>query len=243
MGKIDKTLETLWKKYYTDAVSSEQEDHVIYCATSAGVESYTKYFYENFKEHLDLGKGKEVLDIGCGLGVFPSFLSDAGFKVTAVDYVPEMVQVAKKRMRDKPIQFRVADIYALPFPDNSFDYVTCFGVFQNLSEPSNALKEMFRVLKPGGVMAMTTLNALSLHYLLRKKKEIVPTLRYRPSEMRLLVANAGFDSIKEKGIYAFPSRMATDLFLKYHMHTVFNAVFRIGLLVSHSFYLEARKPK
>src|SRR3989344_5140318 len=126
-------LEEQWKNYYENAVISGKEDHVIYCATAAGVHSYTKYFYENFKEHMVSSKDRTVLDIGCGLGVFPSFLSDAGFKVTAVDYVPEMVEAARKRMAGKPIEFKVADIYSLPFPDDSFDFVTCFGVFQNLT--------------------------------------------------------------------------------------------------------------
>jgi len=243
MNKITRTPEEQWKEYYGSAVIKGQEDHVIYCATAAGVRSYTKYFHENFKEHLTSGKGKTALDVGCGLGVFPSFLSDYGFQVTAVDYVPEMIEAARKRMRGKSIQFAVADIYFLPFPDNSFDFVTCFGVFQNLGKPTDALKEMFRVLKPGGVMAMTTLNRLSLHYLLHKKKETVPTLRYRPSEMKRLLTHAGFVSVKEKGIYAFPSRIVTDAILKYHVNALLNAMFGAGLLLSHSFYLEARKPK
>lgn len=95
-----------------------------------------------------------VLDMGSGTGRFTIPLVERAASVTALDLSPEMLAVAKRKAEDKglTIQFREGDMTALPFPDNSFDVVTCMLAMMHVpvEERLNVFKEVTRVLVPGG---------------------------------------------------------------------------------------------
>lgn len=88
-------------------------------------------------------------DLGCGSGVFSSVLDQRGFDVTGVDISPGMIELAKSRY--PKVKFVVGDVEALPFPDASLDGVLMSGLLHHLPDPSLCIREVFRVLKPGGV--------------------------------------------------------------------------------------------
>jgi arsenite methyltransferase len=100
--------------------------------------------------------GEAVLDLGCGAG-FDSFVAaqlvgTAG-RVAGVDMSAEMVAVAAAGLREvtfPQIEFRVAEVEALPFPDASFDIALSNGVLNLIPDKAAALREIFRVLRPGG---------------------------------------------------------------------------------------------
>ena len=101
--------------------------------------------------------GMTLLDCGCGPGTitldFASIVAPAA--VAGVDIEPSQLQLARTQAahREKSnIQFAVADLYALPFPDSTFDAVFLHGVLEHMQEPVAALGEVRRVLKPGGVV-------------------------------------------------------------------------------------------
>lgn len=104
--------------------------------------------------------GGTVLDIGCGPGVFADRLSQLKCRTYGVDLSQKMAALAQGR--GFPLSsFMVGGIVQLPFKDNSFDSVLCSGVLEYLTEIESAIKEMSRVLKPGGRLIVTFPNKSS----------------------------------------------------------------------------------
>jgi ubiquinone/menaquinone biosynthesis C-methylase UbiE len=93
--------------------------------------------------------GGRVLDAGCGLGDWVTFLSARGYRATGVDYSQALVDTM---LREQPSAHWVqSDIRAMPFEEGAFDAVVSWGVVEHEEEgPSRALKEFCRVLAPGG---------------------------------------------------------------------------------------------
>lgn len=109
-------------------------------------------------------EGMRILEVGCGSGAFTIFAARAsGIKgeVYALDIQPRMLMQLKKKLsrsenRDiKNIKLVEGDAHKLPFNDNSFDVVYTVTVLQELPDQNRALKEMKRVLKPGGILAVS----------------------------------------------------------------------------------------
>jgi SAM-dependent methyltransferase len=101
---------------------------------------------------------KEVLDAACGLGYGCTTLAGAGAaRVVGVDVDSETVAGARARTNDL-VEFVEADIRALPFPDDSFDTITCFEAIEHLENPNDAFDEFARVLRPGGVLFVSSPN-------------------------------------------------------------------------------------
>ena len=105
--------------------------------------------------------GRTFLDIACGTGDLSIAIAEAGGESASVvggDFSPEMVEIGLQKVETKNLAGRVrlerADALSLPYPDNSFDGVTCaFGV-RNFADLDRGLKEMARVIKPGGRMVI-----------------------------------------------------------------------------------------
>jgi ubiquinone/menaquinone biosynthesis C-methylase UbiE len=98
------------------------------------------------------GKGKKLLEVGCGIGVDSIQLAQCGFDVTAVDLTENALLVAKEfaARRGVSIDFRLANAEKLEFPDAEFDAVYSFGVLHHTPDIAAAVGEVRRVLKPGG---------------------------------------------------------------------------------------------
>jgi ubiquinone/menaquinone biosynthesis C-methylase UbiE len=101
-----------------------------------------------------ISPGSNVLDIGCGTGHLAGELMQRGYAAWGVDLSEAMVAYAREHY--DPDRFRVGDIEQIPFPDNTFDAVMCLGVMEYLEKDEHALREMWRVLKPGGHAVITT---------------------------------------------------------------------------------------
>lgn len=116
-------------------------------------------------QKLPLTAGHRVLDIGCGPGWFWAATAKRlpeKLDVTLADQSPGMVEEAVNRCRPLPfaaVQGQQADAAALPFADNSFDVVVAMHMFYHLPDQAAGIAEMARVLKPGGVLAVTTNGA------------------------------------------------------------------------------------
>jgi SAM-dependent methyltransferase len=97
--------------------------------------------------------GVRLLDVATGPGYVAAQAAERGAEVVGLDFAAEMVAEASTRYPD--LTFREGDAEALPFPDASFDVVTCnFGLL-HFSHPERAIAEVGRVLRPGGRYAFT----------------------------------------------------------------------------------------
>ena len=105
-------------------------------------------------------QGRRVLEVGCGVGDFAVHLAQAGATMTAVDFSPSAIEMARARAvaHAVTVDFRAADAQALPFADASFDLLFSCECLEHLPDPARALKEMTRVLRPGGQLVLTTEN-------------------------------------------------------------------------------------
>jgi len=134
---------------------------------------------------LNLAPGSRGLDIGCGIGLQALLLAEAtspGGAVTGLDISAELLAYARSRIKASPlaerISFREGDWRSLPFPDNTFDWVwSCDCVGYPSGDLLAALKEIVRVVRPGGrvaILAWTSQQLLAGYPLLeaRLSKEI-----------------------------------------------------------------------
>lgn len=118
----------------------------------------------NLLEHLvryEFVKGNlnsSVLDIGCGSGHGSNTLASKFKTVSGVDISPEAIEYAKKYWQLPNIDFRLGDSLNIPFPDNTFDVVVAFEVFEHLTDWRKFLTEIKRVLKPNGLVYISTPN-------------------------------------------------------------------------------------
>lgn len=127
-----------------------------------------------------------VLDVACGTGDMVCNLVQRGCTVTGVDLSEEMLAIARRKTA--LASFQLADAEHLPFPDGSFDAVTCaFGV-RNFVHLEKGLGEMLRVLKPGGRMVILELatpdNKLLRPFYNFYTKHIIPWLGSRIADNR-----------------------------------------------------------
>ena len=97
-------------------------------------------------------KNLRVLEIGCGLGTDGAQFAQAGADYTGIDLTDAAVDLARRRFELFNLRgnFRVADAEQLDFPDNSFDLVYSHGVLHHTPDTAAAVREIHRVLRPGG---------------------------------------------------------------------------------------------
>ena len=115
---------------------------------------------------LDILPAHHVLDIGCGTGMAArpaAEIATEGF-VAAVDHSPEMVQEARKRnnaaIRDGRVEVRHGDVASLPFEDVAFDRIIGVETFYFWPDPLAGLRELCRVIRPGGLAVLEMENSL-----------------------------------------------------------------------------------
>jgi ubiquinone/menaquinone biosynthesis C-methylase UbiE len=176
--------------------------------------SHTWRTAENSAHYLlsALRKGMRLLDVGCGPGTITVDLARrvAPGEVVGVDRSADVLaEAGAHAVRENvKIDWRTADVYALDFPDASFDVVHAHQLLQHLSDPVRALTEMRRVLRPGGVVAVRDSDYASfawapLHPLLARWLELYRAVARRnggePDAGRFLkqwALDAGFGQVE-----------------------------------------------
>ncbi len=161
-----------------------------------------------------LQPGMSLLDCGCGPGTITIGLADwvSPGKVTGVDLDPKRVQQATEAAESAGVAnvaFQVGDIYKLPFPDDSFDAAFVSYVLMHLKDRQSAVREVMRVLKPGGIFAAREMNHTAVIELNAAPEwlEAVPLLDdylksrgidiYAGATLGALVRDVGFTDVEE----------------------------------------------
>lgn len=157
-----------------------------------------------------LRPGMRVLDLGCGPGTisrgFVPVVGEAG-RVIGMD--PERAQFP----RESTVDFAVASAYALPVAANTVDVVFAHALFEHLARPGEVLTQIHRVLRPGGILALSTSDwsrarlrprtanvdaALRGHYLLRRRAGGDP---FAGKHIAPRVSQAGFQNVHTHARY------------------------------------------
>ncbi len=118
--------------------------------------------------HLDQIAGKYPLgvavDLGCGAGPYLPVLATQANKIVGIDIAASMIREARKSFPpdSKEIHLVRGSVTHLPFPDGHFDVGVCVGVIEYFNDPSQVLREAFRIMKAGGHIVFTFPNCLGL---------------------------------------------------------------------------------
>src|SRR5437588_1749895 len=100
---------------------------------------------------------RSILDAGCGNGRYSRFLlqhADADATLTAFDLSERMLARARRRLHSGRVTHCAADLTRLPYPDRAFDAVVCGWVLEHLPDPRPGLRELARVMRPGGKLLL-----------------------------------------------------------------------------------------
>jgi ubiquinone/menaquinone biosynthesis C-methylase UbiE len=152
----------------------------------------------------DSFRGKDVLEIGCGIATDGLEFARNGANYFGVDLTPKSIELARERFGLFGVhgKFEVANAEErLPFPDATFDHVYSFGVIHHSPAPERIVREIHRVLRPEGTLTVMLYNRNSINYyveimFLRRlfRWSLLP--KFMP---RLLAAVTGFDRWKLEG--------------------------------------------
>ena len=133
--------------------------------------------------------GRRVLDAGCGCGYGSHFLRRAGAsEVVGVDVDVPAIRFSQQHFAHQDLSFVAADVLILPAPDQSFDLITCFEVFEHLDSPALLLAELRRVLRPEGLLLLSTPNALTYEPDTADGANPFHYREYSPTEFQELIA-------------------------------------------------------
>jgi len=191
----------------------------------------------------------KVLELGCGTGYFTKEAARSGAKITAIDISPELLEQAREEVPLDNVEFLVENAYEMSFSDNSFDAVIGSSVLHHL-EIDEALKEIFRVLRPGGTVRFTEPNMLNPQIAIQKNIPFIKKmLGDSPDEtaffswsLKKKMLNHGFTAIKIKPFdFLHPSIPA---FMLPVMRPFCSTLEKIPLLssIAGSLYIHANKP-
>ncbi len=107
------------------------------------------FMYDRIPEKI---RGKDVLEIATGPGLLAKHVAPAAKTMIATDYSDGMIAEAKKGVYASNLRFEKADATALPYKDDSFDAVLIANALHIIPQPEQALREIDRVLRPGGML-------------------------------------------------------------------------------------------
>lgn len=145
-------------------------------------------------------EGEHILEIGVGTGKnFEYYPLSA--RMTAIDFSDKMLEVARRKKKRKKIDvdLHCMDVESLDFADNCFDTVVASFVFCSVPSPRKGLKEIYRVLKPGGQIVL-------LEHVLSSKPALAKLMNWlNPLVLSLVGANINRQTIKNVQASGFNS--------------------------------------
>ena len=149
--------------------------------------------YSRLAGKLGVADGSQVLDVACGSGEWLKTIRKLSAKVAGIDISDKAIDICKDEMPDG--EFACGPAESLPFPDDTFDLVTCLGSLEHFVDQKAAIADMVRVSKPSADVLILVPNAEFLTYRLglykgTNQKDIKETL-YSISEWREMFEESG----------------------------------------------------
>ncbi len=196
--------------------------------------------------------GLKCLDAGCGRSPIPAYLYGLGCEAHGLDYLqgekgdyPDTYGIPKSWIKtwDKKILYHHGTLFDAPFPDNTFDRITCLSVLEHILTPKAphahypALKEMKRILKPGGLLIIT------VDYFLNQ--DVTPDYDYRDDisflQMDPFVGDSYFttreEMIADEDIFVIPPQMYMEMgFGQGFNKAVYHRLTSVGYILQKSLH-------
>ena len=236
-------FEDQWRTRFEEFAELRDDDAGIAGWSPTGLDARIRRFLSLWKP---AATGR-WLDAGCGAGTYTSILRKHGLEVVAIDYSLPTLRKAASRNLDV-VGLLAADVRQLPFRNEHFDGVLCFGVNQALADSRPAVEELSRQVKPGGELWIDALNRwclANLYESVRRRYRGRPVhLRYEsPRQIRRLLRECGFTNV---GVHWMPiapghSQRLQRMIESRAVQGLLRRLPPLGLLISHSFVVHGRK--
>ncbi|MBN2245488.1 MAG: methyltransferase domain-containing protein [Candidatus Aminicenantes bacterium] len=180
------------KAFFDDLAPQWEKEHRI----DSEIQKVKRLF-----SHLKLKKKDWVLDSGTGTGrLIPLIRQSIGSQgtIAALDFSLEMLRIAQKRHSRKNPFIIQSNAEKLPFCREIFDVIICFALFPHISNKPEAVREFYRLLKPGGWLYIAhTMSREDLNlYHSRVKGPVCRDYLPDDSEMKKMISAAGFQDVK-----------------------------------------------
>jgi demethylmenaquinone methyltransferase/2-methoxy-6-polyprenyl-1,4-benzoquinol methylase len=165
---------------------------------------------KDFISMLNISKESIILDLASGTGDIVNLLLERAVakNITGSDINPDMLEIAKKKIKNEAVNFIIADAICLPFENATFDFLTCTFGIRNFQEIEKAIVEARRVLKKGGKFAIMEFlpEADKMHGKIFHKAHKFYIKTVLPKFDKIFKNDSGSYEYLSKSILAFQSR-------------------------------------
>jgi SAM-dependent methyltransferase len=173
---------------------------VVGYAVGAVLPLFHGWFYPRAARVLDVRGDDDVLDVACGSGRFLKKHASQARSIAGIDLSPIMVKAARRANRRRvaagTAEFVLGDAAEMPWPDDRFSAASIIGSFLAFTEPQAVVRELCRVLRPGG-RALVLVEWNAEDGLDHSKEAARWGMRlWREDELRSMMKGAGFDAIR-----------------------------------------------
>ena len=194
------SLSELVEKYWDSNVANWKIAHDLKVGSKDFFQEVERYRFEKLSylnDYADYSAyaGKKVLDVGCGLGTDTARLAKAGASVTGIDISSRAIELSETNFEQRSLrgEFKQMNGERMSFEDNSFDFVYCHTVLHFTPSPTELVKEIYRVIKPGGEALMMMINRRSWLFFLHRLAKL--KIDYLDSPVFHLYARREFDAL------------------------------------------------
>jgi SAM-dependent methyltransferase len=242
---MNSKFETEWRRRFEEFAVDQDSDAGIAGWSMVGLEARLRNFLRTWQPG---AAGSVWLDAGCGAGTYARAMVTVRQEVIGLDYSLPSLLKARKRSETDSIVWLAADVTNLPLASDSCDGAICFGVLQALSNSERAIRELARVVRPGGRVLVDALNANCLPDIM---KRLVAESRGRearvrfdsPAQLMQTFRQNGFRQVRLTWVPILPGRLeALQRSLESDPMRAMLARFPwLGSALSHAYVVTAEK--
>jgi ubiquinone/menaquinone biosynthesis C-methylase UbiE len=171
--------------------------------------------YQSLKRMLELRPSDHLLDVGSGDGFWTASFSTHSARVTGLEPDEGMLSLAKTLYQRSNVEYVQGSAESIPYPDSTFDKVVSVSCLEHFADPLQGLREMARVLKPGGRLAISVDSLLAenspLSFREWHTRRHFVTHYFNREELLGMMKSVGLRCEPERTEHLFRSRLAARL--------------------------------